>query len=251
MRFGFEMLIQFIVPLTFLAIWALTSLLNRDAQPLPPRPGRLPGPRPGGPADRRLLPPEPPARPAAATRPPERPMPRGMPTSSPSSRARSALRQPLNMGEAIVYLENEPGSGGASRTAPVPAVTARPQMRGSQGRKSGRPRNAETGLGTSGRTEAQPQRALSDQMNQSMALQRTKPLELTPLNAPIAKLARPITQASATAQVAQDRGASPAASFSASEFRTLMATPGRLREIAVLSEILRPPVALRPRRHRK
>ena len=45
----FEILIQFIVPLMFLAIWALTSLLNRDAQPLPPRPGRPPGaggPRP-------------------------------------------------------------------------------------------------------------------------------------------------------------------------------------------------------------
>src|SRR5271165_6299281 len=40
----FEVLIQFIVPLTFLAIWALTSILNRDAQPLPPRPTRLPGP---------------------------------------------------------------------------------------------------------------------------------------------------------------------------------------------------------------
>ncbi len=45
-----EILLQFIVPLTFLAIWALTSLLNREAQPLPPRPGRTPvpgGPRPG------------------------------------------------------------------------------------------------------------------------------------------------------------------------------------------------------------
>ena len=45
-----DILLQFIVPLTFLAIWALTSLLNREAQPLPPRPGRSPvpgGPRPG------------------------------------------------------------------------------------------------------------------------------------------------------------------------------------------------------------
>ena len=39
-----EFLLQFIVPLTFLAIWALTSLLNRDAQPLPPRPGAGRGP---------------------------------------------------------------------------------------------------------------------------------------------------------------------------------------------------------------
>ena len=42
-----EFLLQFIVPLTFLAIWALTSLLNRDAQPLPPRPGAGRGPGPG------------------------------------------------------------------------------------------------------------------------------------------------------------------------------------------------------------
>src|SRR3954454_21720661 len=35
-----DQLFQFIVPLTFLAIWALTSLLNREAQPLPPRAGR-------------------------------------------------------------------------------------------------------------------------------------------------------------------------------------------------------------------
>src|SRR5436190_34588 len=32
-----ENLFQFIVPLTFLAIWALTSLFNREAQPLPPK----------------------------------------------------------------------------------------------------------------------------------------------------------------------------------------------------------------------
>jgi len=51
-------LFQFIVPLTFLAIWALTSLLNRDAQPLPPRPMRPPappGPRPQGGAMPTLL----------------------------------------------------------------------------------------------------------------------------------------------------------------------------------------------------
>ncbi len=48
----FQLFLQFIIPLTFLAIWALTSLLNRDAQPMPPRPGvgRSPGAgmRPGG-----------------------------------------------------------------------------------------------------------------------------------------------------------------------------------------------------------
>src|SRR4051794_8102397 len=70
-----ENLIQFIVPLTFLAIWALTSLFNREAQPLPPRSGRVPGPggaRPGlgnpvskAPLERRQ---EPFARPTTAPR---------------------------------------------------------------------------------------------------------------------------------------------------------------------------------------
>src|SRR5215472_16137044 len=50
-----EILLQFIVPLTFLAIWALTALLNRDAQPLPPRPNR--GLGPGGPRAGVALPP--------------------------------------------------------------------------------------------------------------------------------------------------------------------------------------------------
>ena len=41
------MLLQFIVLLSIRALWALTSLLSREAQPLPPRPAR--GPGPGGP----------------------------------------------------------------------------------------------------------------------------------------------------------------------------------------------------------
>ena len=50
MRIDIDNLFQFIVPLTFLAIWALTSLFNREAPPLPQRMGR-PQP-PGGPGGR-------------------------------------------------------------------------------------------------------------------------------------------------------------------------------------------------------
>lgn len=42
-------LAQLIVPLILLAIWALTWLFNRDAQPIPPRSARAPGPNGGGP----------------------------------------------------------------------------------------------------------------------------------------------------------------------------------------------------------
>ncbi len=40
-------MVQFVVLLSIMAIWALTSLLSREAQPLPPRPTR--GPAPDGP----------------------------------------------------------------------------------------------------------------------------------------------------------------------------------------------------------
>ena len=44
-----QTLYPYLVPLTFLAIWALTSLFNREAQPLPPRVGRPSGPPSGVP----------------------------------------------------------------------------------------------------------------------------------------------------------------------------------------------------------
>ena len=37
-------MLQFVVLLAIMALWALTSLLSREAQPLPPRPARGPGP---------------------------------------------------------------------------------------------------------------------------------------------------------------------------------------------------------------
>jgi hypothetical protein len=255
----FEILIQFVVPLTFLAIWALTTLLNRDAQPLPPRPGR-PAPRPGGPAgspERRVLPGEMPARPAPGSRVPDRPAAgRPLGGSSLPPRTRAGELGGLNQGDAIVYLETEPPSRSASSSTSslAPALGGAAQAgrststRGSQSRRSSRGRSTQTGAGGQARAELQPRRALTDQMQESMALQRAKPLEIAPLAAPIKRLTRPLTQASASAQVAQDRGAAPAASLSAADARRILATPERIREIAVLSEILRPPLALRHRR---
>jgi hypothetical protein len=85
-------------------------------------------------------------------------------------------------------------------------------------------------------------------MQESMALRRNKPLEITPLGAPMKRLSRPLTDASAFAQVAQDRGAAPDASLTAAMARKLMSTPEGLRGVAVLTEILLPPLALRRRR---
>jgi hypothetical protein len=85
-------------------------------------------------------------------------------------------------------------------------------------------------------------------MHESMALQKTKKLEITPLGAPMKKLGRPLSQAAAPAQVARDRGAAAPPSLDSEAVRALVIDPARVREVILLNEILLPPVALRRRR---
>ena len=127
-----EILIQFIVPLMFLAIWALTSLLNRDAQPLPPRPGRPPGA--GGPRPLTSMPgqtePRSPGPGTPVQTPASSPLadPQTMwpgATSAPTARERAIQRPPLkNLDDAIVYIENDPTTRGTTRPASSPGPAA-------------------------------------------------------------------------------------------------------------------------------
>lgn len=259
----FEILIQFIVPLMFLAIWALTSLLNRDAQPLPPRPGRPPGA--GGPRPLNRLPSQQPE-----TRSPALGSPRQAPAPSPqaaeqtmwpgatTARERAVQRPPRkNMDDAIVYLENEPvrrvtttptasqgTAAGASLGARLPRATEQ--------RKGTRSRPATTSVASGqGKPEPKTHRALSDQVNQSMALQRNKPLEITPLFTSLAPLSLPLSQASVAPQVQQERGTANPVTLSGLDIRKMLSSPGKLREFALLTEVLQPPVSLRPRKNRR
>ncbi len=252
----FEILIQFIVPLMFLAIWALTSLLNRDAQPLPPRPGRPPragGPRPltgmPGQTEPRSPGPGAPVQTPASSPPAD---PRTMwpgATSAPTARERAIQRPPLkNLDDAIVYIENDPTTRGATRPASSPGSRlprAAQQRKGTRGRSG-----ATTSPSNEGRAEPKTHRALSDQVNQSMALQRNKPLEITPLFSSLAPLSLPLSQASVAPQVQQERGTANPVTLSGLDIRKMLSSPGKLREFALLTEVLQPPVSLRPRRIR-
>src|SRR4051794_15293960 len=152
-----EILIQFIVPLTFLAIWALTSLLNRDAQPLPPRPGRPPGP--GGPRPMNRAPgqnpqrppgPVAPARPANAVAPPRPERAAGrLELGGLQPRERTLQRPSIGGDDAIVYIEGEPGARGPTRPSASPTQPGSPvstqgsrTTRGTQQRRSSRSRSA-------------------------------------------------------------------------------------------------------------
>ncbi len=260
----FEILIQFIVPLMFLAIWALTSLLNRDAQPLPPRPGRPPGP--GGPRPLNRMPGQPEPRspglgspvqaPASSPLADQQTMWPGA-TSAPTARERAVQSPPLKkMDDAIVYIENDPTRQGTTRPASSPGPAAGASAgsrlpRAAQQRKGTRGRPVITsGAPGQGKAEPKTHRALSDQVNQSMALQRNKPMEMTPLFTSLAPLSLPLSQASVAPQVQQERGTANPVTLSGLDIRKMLSTPGKLREFALLTEVLQPPVSLRPRRTR-
>jgi hypothetical protein len=83
-----------------------------------------------------------------------------------------------------------------------------------------------------------------------MALQRNKPLEIVPLFSSLAPLSLPLSQGSVAPQVQQERGTANPVTLSGLDIRKMLSSPGKLREFALLTEVLQPPVSLRPRRIR-
>jgi hypothetical protein len=83
-----------------------------------------------------------------------------------------------------------------------------------------------------------------------MGLRRNKPLAIAPLASPISKLTVPLTQATTSSQFAPSRDVSAAVAptLTGAEVRKMLASPTKLREVALLTEILQPPLALRHRR---
>ena len=157
------------------------------------------------------------------------------------------------MDDAIVYIEGEPGARGAARSSECrPAgwsllAVELPARAGRQQRRAGRSRTAVGGTPSQARSEPETHRALSDQVNQSLAKQRSKPLELTPLNSPLGSLFVPLSQSPAAAQVGNWQSNMVQPTLTGVEIRKMLASPAKLREIALLSEILQPPVTLRRR----
>ncbi len=79
-------------------------------------------------------------------------------------------------------------------------------------------------------------------------MKQGKPLSITPLTSQFVPIASPLSSASHSmlAETSTGRPAQP--SMTAEQVRSLIATPGKLREVALLGELLQPPVALRPTR---
>jgi hypothetical protein len=255
-----EILLQFIVPLTFLAIWALTSLLNREAQPLPPRPARSPAP--GGARPAMSAPvagrgdPSGPSRYASGARPaapvadrPGQPRWSGTPAQGRSAGATRAG----GSDDGIVILESEtrPQQPSTSAFSPSSAASSRTARTAPSRRASARGRAAQAPPLKS--MEPERPRLLSGLGTQSLGPKKARPLEITPLSTPIAPIGAPIPQISQGTTLDLPYGTSTKSqpTLTSNDLRVMLASPGKLREVALLGELLQPPIALRaPRRPR-
>ena len=228
-------LIQFIVPLTFLAIWALTSLFNREAQPLPPRTGRPfgpDGPRPG-------------EFPGQA-RPPIRPVEGRAPNPVPQWARQTSLdrpqgrRSPVGGDDDIVILESE-----TRRPASPPPSKASGSV---SPRRSARGKPAATPAPK--KAEPATPRALSKSVHSEAAMTLSQHMALNPLTksqAPL--LPHEVIESGQSNRLPPHSAAHPTMSGTAFALTTI--TPAKLREAILLSEIIQPPLSLRGRRTRR
>ena len=240
-------MLQILISLGILALWALTSLLSREAQPLPPRPtrSRLPeGPRPSPSFPRNDQVPTNLGRETSDRSPGGLGEGRLAARSSDSSTAgSSASARPAPPYIEIRILEPAPrgtrsaaSTGGSSSYSPPPA-------RG-RSRRSSRSRAAASPPTAKSADPGQP-RALTSQINKSMAQAMGRPLEMAPLEVSLPSLSTSHIPLDAKATTEPLERPGPA--LDAPAIRAMLRSPGKLRDIAILSELLKPPVALRPR----
>ena len=222
-----ENMIQYIVPLTLMAIWALTSLFNRESQSLPPRTARTPGPGQGG-ANRSGIGPQ-------TTRTYSTPRPTAQPYEPARRTGTGASR---STDDDIVILEDNnrrPGAQIHRITAPSARRTNRARA-ASQPAKPARPDHAQT-------------LELSGKIVQSIASEVAQPRTLSPLSLPSSPLLSPTT--SDVGKQSLLAATLPTEGFNPIDFRTLIGSQVRLRESLIMSEILQPPLAMRPRGGRR
>jgi hypothetical protein len=223
----FDSFYQFLVPLTFLAIWALTSLFNREAQPLPPRSGRAPGPNGPRPA----------ADGTSHWRPElsQRESTISRPSTSGASNSSTARSGGVRPEDEIRIIDSEP-----RRSSPMP----KPRVAPPAARRGVKPRGQTPSV--SKKAESSSSRSMGTLMSRSMAADMGTPKSLISLSLPPSPLLSDFSVEAPGTDESRARAAQPIA-INAIEVRKLAASPARIRESFILSELLQPPLALRGR----
>jgi len=87
---------------------------------------------------------------------------------------------------------------------------------------------------------------LSEQVGHSLSQNRGKPLDLSPLTSNLTSLGSSSLRVASAAAAVMPNEERPA--LEAADVRRMLADRPKLREVAILSELLQPPVSLRGRR---
>lgn len=218
MNNNLEALVRLLVPLSFMAIWALTSLFNRESKITPVKPSinRRPTPTP-----QRT---EPSLRFGSQT-----------PTSIRSEaeiRAKRALQtRPSTASDGIVVLSSSDDRKGKRSSNPAPS--------GSKGGRSNRASNIrpldapQKQAKLAGVTQNVSQHSINTNLNVPLQISPDQSILGSPVSAP-----QSAKQPVAADRVHADRDG----------LRETLADPSRLRQAFLLNEILQPPVSMR-RRH--
>jgi hypothetical protein len=240
-------MLQLIVLLSIGALWALTSLLSREAQPLPARGVRgqgMPGPRPGLPMNAGASMAAPRTM-GTGERAPANSLERRAPArwNEASPATRIAAGRGLGADDGIVILDSDsrasrPGTGGAASAAAASKGRASLSRRAPRGRTT-------TSPGPSKPVEQSRPRALTTLVTQSMAQRRNRPLEIAPLGSPLAPINSPLTDITSGAKIEHPGSLDSPPAFTAESLQSMLQNPTRLREAALLTELLQPPLALR------
>jgi hypothetical protein len=81
-----------------------------------------------------------------------------------------------------------------------------------------------------------------------MAQKKARRLEITPLSSPIAPINSPLSQATTAAAIEYPSSPDTPPAYSSRELRAMLTQKSKLREIALLTELLQPPLSRRPNR---
>ena len=207
-------LLPVLVPLMFIALWAITSIFNRDAQPLPTRTARPPGPG----FD-----------------------PRGQRPQFPQrSMAMNDPRQASSGGSAVAK------AGAIPRDSDMMLMdfkSSSPSKEAEAGLRRFSKNRKKTGSKPSIK-ETSTSSGMSRSMGESISETVGSGLALSPLALPPSPLLQQNSGPLSTMSVAST-STSQGPTTRELDIRSLLLSRSRLQEAWILSEVLRPPLALR------
>jgi hypothetical protein len=217
-----EELLKAIVPLTFLAFWALSSLFGREPAKAPPaRPVAGFGPRPGVPPGSRPV-----NQPGAIPRDPSARW------GAPGTAEMPGTKRPQSNDEILII---------RSETSRTPAPPPARPSGGTPVRRSARAKAPSPAPAK--RPEPAPTRPLNSASGLTMSQQVTKSMEVGPLTSltpGLTELGPGVSNSSLPPK--------PASESPFFDPRRLIGSPEKLREAFLLNIVLQPPAALRHRR---